>query len=77
MAAMSFADAATFKMPFGQYKGQMLDEIASTDAGLRYLDYMLGELDDERRQGDVYQALLIYLSDESIAKDVAELNTKY
>lgn len=29
--------------PFGQFKGQTLAQIAETDRGLRYLDWVIGE----------------------------------
>ncbi len=36
------SDCQTFEMPFGKYKGQTLREIADTDEGLKYLDWLLG-----------------------------------
>ena len=40
------SDCQRFEMPFGKYKGQNLREIADTDEGLKYLDWLLsGEID--------------------------------
>ncbi len=40
------SDCQTFEMPFGKFKGQTLREIADTDEGLKYLDWLLsGEID--------------------------------
>ncbi len=36
------SDCQTFEMPFGKYKGRTLREIADTDEGLKYLDWLLG-----------------------------------
>ena len=32
-----------FEMPLGKYKGWTLDEIASEDEGLKYLDWLIGQ----------------------------------
>lgn len=66
----TFEEAKCFRMPFGHYKGKSFDEIAQTDEGLRYLDYMLGELADQPGKGPVLPALLAYLGDETIQKEV-------
>ena len=72
---MDFRSAAAFVMPFGQYKGKTLDEIAQTDKGLLYLDWLLGERDkkenDEPKMVD--HALVAYLSDETIQHDLEKL----
>ncbi len=34
--------AKNFVMPFGEFKGMTLDQIAGTDRGLRYLDWLIG-----------------------------------
>lgn len=33
------------RIPFGKYRGDTLDDIASTDEGLRYLDWLAGQVD--------------------------------
>jgi hypothetical protein len=39
---MKFDEAKGFRLPFGNYRGQTLDEVAATDEGLRYLDWLVG-----------------------------------
>lgn len=67
---MTFKEAADFKMPFGKHKGQRLDEIATTDAGLRYLDWLHGE---RGGVGWVDEALSVYLSDKTIAEELRRI----
>ena len=68
---MTFAKAKRFIMPFGEYEGKTLDSIAETDTGLRHLDSLLG------RRPPVYGrlriALLAYLTDPGIAKELVDL----
>lgn len=64
-----FKVAKSYRMPFGKYKGQTLDDIASTDDGLRYLDWLAGE--DIR--GPLKDALEAYLDDESISTELETL----
>lgn len=66
---MTFEDAQNFKMPFGKYKGKTLDEIATSDEGLRYIDWMHGEFE----VGSVARAVDAYCSDPSIAKEIENL----
>ena len=67
---MDFTDAQKFVMPFGKYKGQTLDQIAESDAGLKYLDWMRGERHLARKATDLDAALAIYLDHPSIAADL-------
>lgn len=73
---MTFTEASAFVMPFGQHKGQTLDQIATTDRGLSYLDWLRGE---RKSDAQVYMrdhldgALVVYLSDPTIAADVAKV----
>jgi uncharacterized protein (DUF3820 family) len=69
--AMTFLQSRDFKMPFGKYRGKTLDEIASNDEGLRYLDWLYGETETEA--GPVQDALRVYLADPTIAKDLRSL----
>ena len=39
------ADPGAFEMPFGKHKGKTLDQIAETDQGLLYLDWLWDEID--------------------------------
>jgi hypothetical protein len=74
---MKFADAAHVRMPFGKHFGRKLDEIASTDEGLLYLDWLRG--DREKRIGAVAAnphfdtALRAYLDDPTIAAELTKL----
>ena len=46
-----------FVMPVGKYKGKTLDEIAESDEGLLYLDWIRGEFDP----GATFKAISAYL----------------
>lgn len=65
---MTFEEARTFRMPFGKYKGSTLDEVASTDEGLRYLDWLVGR--------DLYPETRLrieaYLADPTIRRALEE-----
>ena len=67
---MLYDEAKRYKMPLGDYKGKALDDVASTDAGLKYLDWLSGQgwVRDRLRV-----ALTAYLEDPSIAKEVEDL----
>jgi hypothetical protein len=67
---MTFAEAKAFVMHFGKYEGKSLDEIATSDQGLRYLDWARGAL---RLDFHTKNAVEAYLNDPTIAKDVANL----
>lgn len=42
---------AAGQMPFGKYKGEMIEELANTKKGLGYLEYMVSVLPEESKQG--------------------------
>ena len=64
-----FKEAATYIMPFGKYQGRTIDDIARTDQGLLYLDWLRsGRMDYHTRN-----AICSYLDDSTIAKDLAEI----
>lgn len=78
---MTFEEATNFSMPFGEYRGQGIDHIAKTDAGLRYLDWLRGEMDKPQPDrgrgigpGAVHRALAAYLDDPSIQHDLRALD---
>jgi exodeoxyribonuclease X len=52
---------------FGKHKGKTIDQIAKTDAGLRYLDWMVG-LPDLRE--DTKAALEEYLKRPSVSREI-------
>lgn len=64
---MTFDDAGTFVMKFGKRIGETLDEIARTDDGLRYLDWLAGS---NSLWPDTREALDTYLSDPSIKREL-------
>ena len=67
---MTYDQAKEFRMPYGKHKGKTLDEIAQTDDGLSYLDYMHGEIENG---SDVARALSAYCTDPTIAKEIDNL----
>jgi hypothetical protein len=64
---MLFAESQQFKMKFGKYKGETLEDIASTDEGLLYLDWARG-LDD--LWATTQDALDSFLNHPSIAAEL-------
>lgn len=62
--------ASEFILPFGKHKGKTVDKVAETDEGLLYLDWLNGQ---DFVKGDLKTALETYLSDSSIAADLAKL----
>jgi uncharacterized protein (DUF3820 family) len=56
-----------YVMPLGKYSGRTLDEIAVTDEGLRYLDWMVGQ---EWVRDPLRAALKTYLLLPAIARDL-------
>ena len=63
---MTFEEARDFVMPFGMYKGDTLNSIASSYEGLKYLDWIVGE----HLYGDVKDAIEAYLDDASVQRDL-------
>ncbi len=70
---MDYKTARAYVMQFGKYTGRTLDEIASTDAGLRYLDWMRGAL---RLDFHTKNAVEAYLDDPTISADLEKLIKK-
>ena len=66
---ITFSQSQIFQMPFGKHRGKALDEIAQTDDGLLYLDWILGELGE----GTTKENVSAYLGDPTIAADVKKL----
>ncbi len=65
-----FKAAKRHVINFGKYKGKTLDEIAESDDGLRYLDWLRGQ----SFVGSVTATWLrIYLEDPSIKAELAKL----
>lgn len=70
---MTFAEAATFIMPWGQYRGLALDKIAEKDEGLKYLGWLH---DEEIKDSRVRPAVAAYLNDRTIAKELERVRLK-
>lgn len=77
MRDMAYQRASKFVMPsiFRHrskvcFNGMTIDEIASSDDGLRTLDWLSDQL---WVSGDLSDALAVYLSDQSIQREVALL----
>ncbi len=72
-----FELARDYVMPFGKHRGHTLDDIASTDDGLLYLDWLRGQKDAEKETSmasrETTRHLRTYLDDPGIAADLAKL----
>ncbi len=73
---MDWKTASEFTMPFGKYSRQRLDEIAETDEGLLYLDWLRGWLAGKENLAGLLEVVEIYLSDSAIAKELDALLAK-
>jgi len=69
---MDFKEASLTVSPFKKYKGRTFDEIATDDEGLKYLDWLYGEI-DKYRYPTIYEALKVYLEDPSIKADLENI----
>ncbi len=72
MSNFKFNQAKKYVMPFGKHKGETIDSIASTDEGLKYLDWLYGEVTTSSVP-QLRVMLKIYLEDETIAKELKKL----
>ena len=61
------ASGATF--PFGKYKGQSVDQIASSDKGLSYLDWIVGQ---DWFNGRIREAVEAYLDGPAMGREVEQ-----
>lgn len=67
----AFKKAQGYRLNFGQYEGQTIDEIASTDKGLLYLDWCVGALEHSQ----AWRWINVYLSDPGIKRDLENLRS--
>lgn len=69
--SMEFSAAKSFKLIFGRHKGVSIDQLAQDDDGLRYMDWLRGEMEKSRKdwQEKTYEALCAYLDDKAIASE--------
>lgn len=70
---MTFMEACKYKMPFGKYKGQTLDTIAASNDGLKYLDWLFGELENDSLRQETFRYLKDYLLDPTIQKELEDI----
>ena len=70
---MTFKEASETIIPLGKFGGITIDVAARTDDGLRYLDWLVGQkfLHD---YAEFRPALVKYLADDSIQRDLRELD---
>lgn len=74
---MTFAEASRFVITFRQYKGKILDEIASTDEGLLWLHGLRKQrFDAIAKSSELGRALAAYLDDPSVAVVLERLVSK-
>ena len=66
---MTFKESQDYVLTFGKYNGETLDQIAGSDEGLVYLDWLYGELPENQTR----YALAAYLSDPSIKKELERI----
>jgi hypothetical protein len=64
------SDPKDFVMPIGRYRGQTLDDISSTDEGLLYLDWMVGQ---HFLYPDTKKAIEDFLGDQTIRRELDRL----
>lgn len=83
-AKMPFDQAKKFVLTFGKFKHlpsteRTLDRIASTNAGLAYLDWLRGSLHERCLSWQTYtrDALDAYLSDPTIARELNKVGTTF
>lgn len=67
---MTFKEAKDYKLLFGKHSGETLDQIAESDNGLSYLDWLVGQ---NFIHGRTKEALVAYLSDPAIAEDLKKM----
>lgn len=71
---ISFEDAKRYVLKFGpaSYRLKTLDEVARTNGGLRYLDWLLGRT-GIHASGSTKEYLQVYLSNDGIKRDLESL----
>lgn len=69
---MLFGSAKLYRIRFGKYAGKTLDEIATTTAGLLWLDWLRGEMEGkgEKQHPETWDALTSYLDNDTIAAEL-------
>lgn len=67
---MKFQEAKRYIVRFGKHAGRTLDQIGSTDGGLKYLDWLRGW---EGVRPDTKEAVDAYLNHPPIARELDDL----
>ena len=67
---MTYAEASLVVLPFGKFRGQTIDHVAESDAGLLYLDWLIGQ--NWIRDG-LRTALETYLGDPGIKGEIEKV----
>jgi len=70
MITPQFRAAQNYTILFGKYKGQTLEEIAETDEGLLYLDWLRGQ---SWTLSYLTDHLNTYLNDPTIKKELEDI----
>ena len=70
---MEFKQAANFIIPWGDYVGKTIDNIASTDHGLKDLDCLLSWMEEKKHKSLFRVALERYFADVAIKKELETL----
>ena len=70
MSTPEFREAQNQVMPFRKYKGKTLEEIAETDEGLLYLDWLRGQ---SWTLSYLTDHLNTYLNDPTIKKELEDI----
>lgn len=70
MPHFTFKEAAAFKVSMRRYVGKSLNEIASTDEGLKFLDWLIGEKIHDRY---LEAALTVFMADPAIQKELRDI----
>ena len=68
---MTFKEAQEYRIPFGKYQGEALDDIASTEDGLKYLEFIRTEL--QIKSAASRDVIETYLSDPTIRSELERI----
>jgi hypothetical protein len=73
MPRMTFKEASKFVIEFGKYKGKTLDQIAESDEGLKYLDWIAGWKISGIKDPAFKEAIEVYTSDPIIQNEIGKV----
>lgn len=79
VTAPTFREAANYELPMGRSAGMTIDNVASTNYGLHYLDAWrerlipkCAGLHSSANEREICRMLNVYLDDPTIAKDLTK-----